>query len=177
MLAQWLKYICATKMTRFLILLLAILFVTSCFNEPDCIVTASTAIKIDFKQTKTDKITLLKSVVDSALVFDYVKVSGIDTSYIKYVKDKTYTSVTLPINPKSRTITYYLNRRSVSGATTRLDSIQFSFADETRVVAPKCGAFTYFLDLKVVQTSFDATKYKLVSNRLLKNTTNVQVFF
>ncbi len=164
-------------MTRILIPLLAILFGASCFNEPDCIVTASTTIKIDFKQTKTDKITLLKSVVDSALIFDYVKVSGIDSSFIKYVKDKSYTSITLPINPKNKTITYYLNRRSVSGATTRLDSIQFSFADETRVIAPKCGAYTYFLDLKVVQTSFDATKYKLVSTQLLKNNTNVQVFF
>lgn len=164
-------------MTRILILLLAILFGASCFNEPDCIVTASTTIKIDFKQTKTDKITLLKTVVDSALIFDYVKVFGIDSPYIKYIKDKTYTSLTLPINPKNKTITYYLNRRSISGATVRLDSIQFDFANETRVVAPKCGAYTYFLDLKVAQTSFDATKYKLVSNRLLKNTTNVQVFF
>lgn len=163
-------------MTRILILLLAILFGSSCFNEPDCIVTASTAIKIDFKQTKTDKTTLLKTVVDSALIFDYVKVSGIDSSYT-YVKGKTYTSLTLPINPKNKTITFSLNRRSVSGTTTRLDSIQFSFADETRVIAPKCGAYTYFLDLKIVQTSFAPTSYKLVNNRLLKNTTNVQVFF
>lgn len=161
-------------MTRLLLFLMTILVGASCFNEPDCVVTASTAIKIDFKQTKTDKITLLKSVVDSALILNYVKVSGIDTSYIS---GKIATAVTLPINPKNKTITYYIYRQSVSGATTRLDSIKFSFSEESRVIAPKCGAYTFFLDLKVVQTSFGQTQYKITSTRLLKNTTNVQVFF
>ncbi len=161
-------------MVRILLFLMMILVGSSCFNEPDCVVTASTAIKIDFKQTKTDKITLLKSVVDSALVLNYVNVTGIDTAYIK---NKITATVTLPINPKTKTITYYLFRQSVSGATTRLDSIKFSFAEEGRVIAPKCGAYTFFLDLKVVQTSFSQTQYKITSTRLLKNTTNVQVFF
>lgn len=161
-------------MTRFLLFLMMILVGASCFNEPDCIVTATSSIKIDFKQTKTDKITLLKSVVDSALVLKYVNVTGIDTAY---VKNRISATLTLPINPKTKTITYYLFRQSVSGASTRLDSIQFSFAEEGRVIAPKCGAYTFFLDLKVVQTSFSQTQYKITSTRLLKNTTNVQVYF
>jgi len=161
-------------MTRFLLFLMMILVGASCFNEPDCIVTATTSIKIDFKQTKTDKTTLIKSVVDSALILNYVKVTGIDTSYLT---NKTTATVTLPINPKEKTITYYLFRKSASGATTRLDSIKFSFSEEGRVIAPKCGAYTFFLDLKVVQTSFSQTQYKITSTRLLKNTTNVQVYF
>ncbi len=159
-------------MTRF-ILFLMVFVGASCFNEPDCIITATTAIKIDFKQTTTDKTTLVKSVVDSLVIVTFAKVSGIDTSYLK---NKTVASLTLPINPKSKIITYYINRRSLSGATTRLDSIQFSFAEESRVIAPKCGAYTFFLDLKVLQTSFSQTQYKVTSTRLLKNTTNVQVF-
>lgn len=159
-------------MARFLIFLLTLFVGTSCFNEPDCIVTASTAIKIDFKQTKTNRTTLIKSVEDSLVIVTYAKVLGIDTSY---VKNKTLASLTLPINPKLKTITYYINRRSLSGATTRLDSIQFSFAEESRVIGPKCGAYTFFLDLKVLQTSFSQTQYKVTSTRLLKNTTNVQV--
>ncbi|MBI3218821.1 MAG: hypothetical protein HYZ44_04860 [Bacteroidetes bacterium] len=161
-------------MTRILLFLMMILVGASCFNEPDCIVTATTSIKMDFKQTKTDKTTLLKSVVDSALILKYVKVSGITSDYMK---DSTTSTVTLPINPKEKTITYYLFRQSKSGATTRLDSIKFSFSEESRVIAPKCGAYTFFLDLKVVQTSFGQTQYKITSTRLLKNTTNVQVYF
>jgi hypothetical protein len=161
-------------MARILLFLLVMLFGVSCFNEPDCIVTASTAIKIDFKQTKTDKTTLVKSLVDSALILTSVRISGIDTAYIS---NKKATSITLPIDPKLKTITYYINRRSQSGASTRLDSIKFSFSEESRVIAPKCGAYTFFLDLKIVQTSFSQTQYKLTSTRLLKNTTNVQVSF
>jgi hypothetical protein len=161
-------------MARILPFLLVMLFGVSCFNEPDCIVTASTSIKFDFKQTKTDKTTLVKSLVDSALILTSVRVSGIDTAYIS---NKTATSITLPIDPKLKTITYYINRRSQSGASTRLDSIKFSFSEESRVIAPKCGAYTFFLDLKIVQTSFSQTQYKLTSTRLLKNTTNVQVSF
>jgi Family of unknown function (DUF6452) len=152
-----------------------VIFSTGCFSEPDCIVTAATAIKIDFKQTKTDSRTLLKSVVDSSLNLDYVKVSGIvDSSYIKKVKA---TSVTLPIDPNKKVVTYIFKRSSASGAISQIDSIQFSFANESKVIAPKCGAYTFFLDLKVTATSFGETKYKLTSNRLLKGITNVQVFF
>jgi hypothetical protein len=160
-------------MARFLLFLLTLLFGASCFNEPDCIITASTAIKIDFKQTKTNITTLIKSVEDSLVIVTYAKVLGIDTAY---VSNKRVASLTLPINPKVKTITYFINRRSLSGATTRLDSIQFSFAEESRVIAPKCGAYTFFLDLKVLQTSFSQTQYKVTSTRLLKNTTNVQIF-
>lgn len=164
-------------MARILLFLLVVLFGTSCFNEPDCIVTASTAIKIDFKQIKTNSTTLAKTVADSALVFNSVWVSGIDTAYIKFVKDKTYNSITLPVDPRVKTIKYIFNIRSTSGTISRTDSIQFSFSSESRVIAPRCGAYTYFLDLKVTSTNFENAKYKLVSNRLLKNTTNVQVFF
>jgi hypothetical protein len=162
---------------RLFLFVLLILFSVSCFTDADCLVTATTAIKIDFKQTKTDGTTLLKSFVDSALVFNSVWVSGIDTAYIKFIKDKQYSSVTLPINPQEKSVKYVFNIRSKSGAIVRKDSIQLSFSNETRVISQKCGAYTYFLDLKVTSTSFDSTKYKLINNRLLKGATNVQVFF
>jgi hypothetical protein len=159
---------------RLFLFTLLILFSTSCFNEADCIITATTAIKIDFKQVKINSTTLVKSVLDSALLLNYVKVSGIDTTYFKKVKAS---SVTLPINPSSKEVTYIFERNSASGAITKIDSIKFSYSDESRVLSAKCGAFTYFLNLKVTSTSFDSTKYKLVNNRLLKGATNVQIFF
>jgi hypothetical protein len=159
---------------KFLIFSLCVIFSTSCFNEADCIITATTAIKIDFKQTKVNSTTLVKSVTDSLLLLNYVKVSGIDTTYLKKIKTS---SITLPINPSSKEVTYIFERSSTSGTITKVDSIKFSYSDESRVISAKCGAFTYFLNLKVISSSFDSTKYKLVNNRLLKSTTNVQIFF
>jgi hypothetical protein len=164
-------------MARILFFLLVVLMGASCFNEPDCLINASTAIKIDFRQTKTNPTTQVRTVVDSALVFDSVIVSGIDTAYIKYKLGQTFSSVTLPVDPRVKTMKYVFNIRSTSGAITRKDSIEFSYASESVVIAPRCGAYTYFLDLKILNTNYDSTKYKLVSNRLLKGTPNVQVFF
>jgi hypothetical protein len=164
-------------MARILLFLLVVLMGASCFNEPDCLINASTAIKIDFRQTKTNPTTQVRTVVDSALVFNSVIVSGIDTAYIKYKLGQTFSSVTLPVDPRVKTMKYVFNIRSTSGVITRKDSIEFSYASESVVIAPRCGAYTYFLDLKIRNTNYDSTKYKLVSNRLLKGTTNVQVFF
>jgi tetrahydromethanopterin S-methyltransferase subunit F len=170
-------YLSLQAMARLLLFLLVLLFGVSCFNEPDCLITASSAIKIDFRQTKTNPTTLVRSVVDSALVFNSVFVSGIDTAYIKYRANQTFTSVTLPVDPRVKTIKYVFNIRSTSGVITRKDSLEFSYASESIVIAPRCGAYTYFLDLKVTNTNYDSTRYRIVSSRLLKSTTNVQVFF
>ena len=160
--------------SRILIVLAAFVLGTSCFNEPDCIVTASTAIKIDFKQTKINPTTFIRATVDSLVFFTTVFVTGIDTAYIK---NRQLSSLTLPIDPHTKEIKFVFNIKSSNGAFTRKDSMSFNYASESRVIAPKCGAYTYFLDLKVKSASYDSTKYRLVSNRLLKNTTNVQVFY
>jgi Family of unknown function (DUF6452) len=162
-------------LTRILLFALLLLFGASCFNEPDCIVTATTSIKIDFKQTTTNKTTLLKSIVDSTVIFSSVYVYGIDTG--AYIQNKKSSSVTLPINPEKKSMKYVFNIQSTTGAITRKDSLEFSFDSESRVISQKCGAYTYFLNLKVTDTNLESTKYKLTNNRLLKNTTNVQVFF
>ncbi len=161
-------------MARLFLFGLLILFSVSCFNEADCIIAATTTVKFDFKQTKIDKTTLLKSVADSLLLLDYVKVSGIDTNYVTKIQTST---VTLPIDPAKKNVTYIFMRSSKSGLITKIDSIKFSYANESRIISQKCGAFTYFLNLKVTSTSFDSTKYKLINTRLLKGATNVQVFF
>ena len=160
--------------SRILIVLAAFAFGTACFREPDCIVTASTAIKIDFKQTKINPTTFIRATVDSSVFFTSVIVTGIDTAYIR---NKQLSSLTLPIDPRTKEIKFVFNIKSSNGAFTRKDSMSFNYTSESRVIAPKCGAYTYFLDLKVKSASYDSTKYRLVSNRLLKNTTNVQVFY
>jgi hypothetical protein len=161
-------------LARILLFLLLILTGVSCFNEPDCIITATSAIKIDFKQSKIDKNTLKSIVVDTAVIFTSVRVSGIDTAYFKNIQTS---SLTLPINPKEKTVKYTFNIRSASGAILRKDSLYYSFSSESKIIAPTCGAYTYFINLKLTSTNLAENKHKLINNRLLKNTTNVQVFY
>lgn len=67
------NYICTKKvLARILLFLLLVLTSVSCFNEPDCIINATSAIKIDFKQYKIDKNTLKLTAVDTAVIFTSV---------------------------------------------------------------------------------------------------------
>jgi hypothetical protein len=161
-------------LARILLFLLLVLTSVSCFNEPDCIINATSAIKIDFKQFKIDKNTLKLTAVDTAVIFTSVWVSGIDTAYVKNIQA---ISLTLPIDPKQKTVKYKLNIRSAANTISRTDSLQYSFSSESKVIAPTCGAFTYFVNLKLTTTNLAENKHKLVSNKLLKSTTNVQVFY
>jgi hypothetical protein len=169
------NYICSEMaVSRILVFVILIVLAASCFGEPDCIITATSTIKIDFKQNKINPTTKVKSVVDTALIFTSIWVSDIDTAYLQ---NKQLSTVTLPLNPNKKLVTYTFNIRSSSGIRKRTDSIKFSFASESRVIGPACGAFTYFLDLKVTATNYDSLQYTIVNTRMLKNTSNAQVFY
>lgn len=150
---------------------------TACFTEPDCIVTATMEVKIDFKQTKLNSRTNARSVVDTVLSFQSIKieVGGKDTLFATNV---SAASLTLPIDPNQPSIKYtFVRKGRQANSPTVTEFITLSYANETRIISSKCGAFVYFLDLKVDDSSYGQTGYKLVSDRLLKNTSNVQIFF
>lgn len=149
----------------------------ACFTEPDCIVTATMEVKIDFKQTKLNSRTNARSVVDTVLSFQSIKieVAGKDTLFATNV---SAASLTLPIDPNQPSIKYtFVRKGRQANSPTVTEFITLSYANETRIISSKCGAFVYFLDLKVDDSSYGQTGYKLVSDRLLKNTSNVQIFF
>lgn len=157
---------------------IALLALTNaCFTEPDCIVTATMEVKIDFKQTKLNSRTNARSVVDTVLSFQSIKieVAGKDTLFATNV---SAASLTLPIDPNQPSIKYtFVRKGRQANSPTVTEFITLSYANETRIISSKCGAFVYFLDLKVDDSSYGQTGYKLVSDRLLKNTSNVQIFF
>lgn len=177
-LAQWLKYICGSiKMKSiFSIALFCALFSlsSSCVTEPDCIIVNTSAIKIDFKQRKLNRTTNRTSVVDTALSFRSIRVSGLPRPI--NVADTTVRSLTLPINPNVDTVRYSFIRNTRTGSTVN-EFITFSFDSETRVISTKCGAFPFFLNLQIEGASYGDSQIVQQSNRLLKDVTNVQVFF
>jgi hypothetical protein len=148
---------------------------TCCFTQPDCIVTASMEIKIDFKQIKINRQTNVRTVVDTLVSFRSISISDIDTAYRK---NAVASSLTLPINPNksSMTYTFVRNGRQPTSPTVT-ETITFTYNNETRIISAQCGAFVYFLNLDISDSSYGASQYKVLNDRLLKGTSNVQIFF
>lgn len=147
---------------------------SSCFTEPDCIIINSSSIKIDFKQRKLNRATNRTSVVDTALSFRSIRVSGLARPI--NLADTTASSLTLPINPNVDTVRYSFVRNTRGGGTVN-EFVTFSFDSETRVISTKCGAFPFFLNLQIENASYGDSQIVQQSDRLLKGITNVQVFF
>lgn len=117
--------------------LFAVLF-SSCLSEPDCILTASSDVRIVLQVAGT---------ADSArfVKFDSIGVSG--TNFVFYTGDSV-SSVVIPINTGDYQTTFRFYYES------EIDSIVVSYTRNTRVISPSCGAFNYYQDLAVVLHTF-----------------------
>ena len=149
------------------VLLIFLIFLSSsCFNQGDCLITASGYTRIDLYEKANKQPKRIK--------FDSISVSG--TESILY-RDSVMTTLFLPVNPKSDTTLFTLNYDGKS------DFITVKYSAETRIISPDCGAFVYFKNLEIVNTSFDQSLIKLVNAQLLKDVvhqtyvTNLQIFF
>jgi Family of unknown function (DUF6452) len=160
--------------SKIMLLIMLVVLGTSCFDEPDCVILNTSSIKIDFKQNKLNRTTNRTSVADTALSFNAIKISGLDKNFNK--QDTTASSLTLPIDPNQTTMIFTFVRNTPnSGKTT--ESITFTYDVETRVISTKCGAYPFYLNLQIQESTYGQSQYKVTSSRLLKSTTNVQVFF
>lgn len=128
-------------MLRYSLLLLLSSLFASCLSDPDCVVTASSEVRISFEKISSDSARGVK--------FDRIEVSGTDSVF--YVGDSV-TVAGLPIDPDTYLSTFRLYYES------QMDSVTVSYTRITRVISPSCGAFNYFQDLAVVSHSFPAAK-------------------
>ena len=150
------------------VLLIFLIFLSSsCFNQGDCLITASGYTKIDFYQKSNKQL--------KTITFLSITVSG--NGSILYYDSTSASTLLLPVNPRGDTtrFTFYYDGKS--------DFITVKYSTETRIISPDCGAFIYFKDLEIVNTSFDQGLIKLINTQLLKDAvnhkyaTNLQVFF
>jgi len=154
-------------MSKAVLLIFLIFLSSSCFNKGDCLITASELTRIDLYQ-KTDK-------QPKTILFLSITASGYGTTFqLDSVNSPT---LLLPINPNGDTTRFTFNYEGKS------DFITVTYASATRIIAPDCGAFTYFSNLGILNTSFDRSLIKLVNTRLLRdpvknnNVINLQLFF
>jgi hypothetical protein len=165
-------------MKYLLIILIGGLF-ASCFNEGDCLVSATNIMYIQFKKKSNHT-------KDTAVAFAYrpsISLTGtINDSTIR-VKPAT-TGLWLPVDINRDTTTFILHRIDPSDTIKPYDDIlQVSYIRQSKVISRDCGAYTFFTNLKIQKTSLDSAQIKYFSKSLLKDPTssayavNLQIFY
>jgi hypothetical protein len=151
-------------MSKAVLVVFLVILSSSCFNQGDCLETASGFMKLDFYE-RTSKL-------PKYIKFDSIYVSGTD---LVFTQDTT--TLLLPVNPAEAFTRFMLFHDGKS------DSLTVSYTSETRIIATDCGAFTYFKNLEIVNSSFDPALIRLISTELLKDpvhqryVTNLEIFF
>jgi thiamine pyrophosphokinase len=142
----------------------------SCLDEPDCFLSADTALVINFKKITNGK-------ADTTLVFNKVVALGTDSVFYQQQPDKTDTlkSITLAVNPFASEILftfYVVPEESVEQEVT----LRVGYKKRTRFISEECGSEELVYDLQILETQFDSLR--VVNNRLTKNRpTNLEIFF
>ena len=150
-------YICTInceplKVVRFI----SLFFITvGCLNEPDCIITSTNLAKIAFVNGKNIR----------EITFDEIQVSDLDKIYYENAK---VSSVQLPVNPETTEITFTF---AFEG---RVETLHLRYKTSVQIISDKCGAFTNYVDLEIIESSFTDTQ--VVANQLSTNATvNIQI--
>ena len=150
-------YICTIncKPLKFVRFVSLFLITVGCLNEPDCLITSTNLTKISFVNGKNVR----------EITFDEIRVSGLDKTYYENAK---VSSVQLPLNPEITEITFTFTFEG------RVETIHLRYNTSVQIISDKCGAFTNYGDLEIIETTF--TNIEIVANQLSTNATvNIKV--
>jgi hypothetical protein len=137
----------------------------SCFNEGDCLITATNIMHIQFK--KKSNVT-----IDTFMNFAYHSISFSGTDTFMIVRPAAH-EVLLPIDINSaiNSATLIFHRINPDSSIQATDTIQFGFNKQSKVISKDCGAFIFYSDLKILRTNLKSTQIKTYSTSLLKDPT------
>jgi len=150
-------YICTIncKPLKFVRFVSLFLITVGCLNEPDCLITSTNLTKISFVNGKNVR----------EIKFDEIRVSGLDKIYYE---DAKVSSVQLPLNPEMTEITFTFTFEG------RVETLHLRYNTTVQIISDKCGAFTNYVDLEIIESSFTDTQ--VVANQLSTNATvNIQI--
>lgn len=153
-------------MTKYLLFTFLTILLSGCFDKGDCLVTATNLMQVKLL-TKADR-------KENKVKFSSVTVSG--SNSILY-KDAETATLLLPVDPGQSSTTFTLNYGSTPSM------ITVSYSQEAKVIAVDCGAFTYYKDLQITNTTYPEGSIKLFNTQLLHDVStqayanNVEVYF
>jgi len=128
--------------------------ILGCFSEGDCLISATNQLHVQFKKRSN-------SAKDTIVTFNSITISGAGTS----TTVNPTSELLLPLNIKSDSTLIVFNRANASIP----DSILLSYNRQTKVITKDCGAYTYFINLKVVKRNLDSAQIKVFNKVLLKD--------
>ena len=137
----------------------------SCFNEGDCLITATNYMHWQFRKKSN-------TAADSSVAFTSLIVSGTD-SIVLFKNDTVFHEILLPLDIHQATTTYIFPRQSLTDSlVTAVDTIQVGYTPQSKVISRDCGAYTFYKDLTILKTSLSKTQIKTVSTSLIKDPTS-----
>ena len=161
---------------KYVVLLLIGVLFGSCFNDGNCLITATNALHIQFKKLSDAK--------DSTIILDTVYISGTDTFLLVNASVKEFL---LPVDVHNNITTFVFTHSNSTGTIFGSDTLQVGYTGQSRVIAKDCGAFTYYQNLNVLHTNLKESQIKVFNTSLLKDPTlgdtpsayavNYQIFY
>jgi len=136
----------------------------SCFNQGDCLITATNLMQIQFKKKSNHTLDTIVTFAQQSIV-----VPGADSVLV--VKLAT-AALLLPLDINNNTTTFIFHRINADSSITATDTLQLGYVRQSKIISQDCGAFTYFNDLKFLKTNLDSAQIKFFNTSLLKDPTN-----
>lgn len=170
---QPVTFIFALLMKYIFLLFIAMVLVSSCYNEGDCLITSTNNMYIHFSKRSNHAI-------DSALFIDTVFVSGSDTVQIY---NSSLTVLLLPVDINHDTTMFVIKHTNSTKTVFASDTLKVAYIRQSKVITKACGAYTFFNGLKMVKTNLEDSQIKPYSTSLIYDPTssayalNYQIFY
>jgi|GEM_PF-775792 len=161
------QYICGRMRYLFPFFICALF--ASCFSEGDCLISATNYLHIQFKKkSNTTK--------DTAIQFAYQSISISGTSTFLVVRPAT-NEILIPVDISNETssTTFIFHRINADSTITATDLLQVGYTKQSKVISKDCGAYTFFQNLKILNTTLDSTQIKVFNTSLVKDPTGFTI--
>jgi len=160
---------------KYAVLILICVLFGSCLNDGNCLITATNYIHVQFKKESNK--------LDTLVDLTTISVSGTDPDSSILIINSSTKEILLPLDIHSNKTTFIFNYKNSSPP----DTLQVGYTAQSKVIAKDCGAFTYYQNLNVLQSSLEDSQIKVFSTSLLKDPTignsysayavNYQIFY
>jgi len=148
---------------RLVLLIFLAVFIVSCFNPGDCVITATNLVKV-----------ILLNTDGAARKTTFLKIVTVEDGH-DFLGDSTVTgtSLRLPLHPDRLQTTFqFLTSDSISY------TLQMKYTTFTRIIGADCGAFLYYENLSVDSTQTNFEKTRIINHQLFTSVpTNLELYF
>jgi hypothetical protein len=138
---------------RFFVPSVLILLLSACLSEPDCLVTATTAVKTSLRNPATG--------IAKNVKFHSIQINGVHVQ----VPTDSVKSITLFVDPFAPQTTFTFEHASGGMPAPKSDTFTLTYTSEVVIISPDCGGVVFHTNLAVKDYTFP-TAPKVVNAQL-----------